>query len=265
MKICEDEIFGVLSVAEGHYNVRRMQEHQTKFWPVEAYLSKKEKCNRPLVIVIESPHIKEFEGVNIKNAVTNETVNARPANGTTGYNLLRQLALLLKKIPVNISDGNYPVLIINAIQLQCSRGVDTLIHRTRDFIHYWPSYQSSLIDRLSVLAPLLVINACTKGDFYIKNENGLLEKSKAYSSGFDHQFKRLLNSEFGYRQVDSGGELQFMGSFDLSGLVMYQLHHVYQNSGITIYKTTHPSSWGFREPRFSNYSDKIFEFSRIQV
>lgn len=262
LKICEDEIFGVLSVLAGDYSFRRTREYQTKFWSIDACISNKDKCHRPIALIIESPHIKEFEGVHLTNTVTEQIVKARPVNGATGVNLLQQLGSLFKKLPVQLGDGNYPVLIINAIQLQCSRGADTLIYRTRDFIHYWPSYRSSFINRLSRLAPSFVINACTKGDFYITNEKGEIVNIKAYNSGFDVHFKQLLNKEFGYRQVNSGGELQFMGSFDLSGLVMHQLHDIYKNNDIKIYKTAHPASWGFRAPNFTNYSDKCFEFSR---
>jgi len=262
LKICEDEIFGVLSVCSGDYSFRRSCEYQSKFWPIEAYIANKDKCNRPIALIIESPHIKEFVGVHIKNMVTEQIVNARPVNGATGRNILQQLHLLLKKLPLKLSDGNYPVLVINAIQLQCSRGADTLIYRTRDFIHYWPSCRASLVNRLSRLTPSLVINACTKGDFYIANDDGQIVNIKAYNSGFASNFKRLLNKEFGYQQVNSGGELQFMGTFDLSGLVMHQLYDIYKTSDIPIYKTTHPASWGFRAPNFTNYSDKCFEFSR---
>ena len=126
-----------------------------------------------LAIVLESPHKDEFNYEN-KNALG-------PAIGTTGDNIEKYLPEVVfnylpsKKNDCNISyepndqipNGTYKVLLINAIQYQCSLGEDTKLYRDKIFSKMWEDIKvrQDFIDRLKSHNPKVVINCCTKGDF----------------------------------------------------------------------------------------------------
>lgn len=282
MQICHDEVFGVLTVSQAGYRFRRTKNHTQTYWPVEMFIRHRERFNRPIVLVIESPHIKEFQVRHVTNALNGLPVYARPANGATGENICTHFAALLATLPQVLAQGHYPVVVVNAIQLQCSQGEDTCLYRTRRFIEHWPARVDDLTQRLRILDPVIAINACTKGDFYIRDEAGQLTRTKAFDAGFNPQFNRLLEQEFGYQQEltqtrgQAGGEcavvtppedddtdsLRFMNTIDLSGLVMYQLHQAYKQTDTLLCKTTHPAAWLYRVPMFTRFRQELFTYTK---
>lgn len=123
-----------------------------------------------IAIILESPHIKEY-----KNSLGIEG----PAMGSSGNRFNRQCIPVFNNnknvlisalgITANSQKKEYTVCFVNAIQYQCSLGFSPIKKDLRDkvFSGLWnrgpDSFRNDLIDRLNILKPKVIINACTKG------------------------------------------------------------------------------------------------------
>ena len=116
----------------------------------------------PIVIVLESPHKNEYDASG--NAIG-------PAQSTTGrlFNLKFTSMVSNSTIADAISLDTHDVIMVNAVQYQCSLGnpLNTRANRAiRDQI--WLNCLSGgcaqdLIYRIDAIDPMCVINLCTKG------------------------------------------------------------------------------------------------------
>ncbi len=123
-----------------------------------------ERPDTPIVILIlESPHFEEYAG----------NSSPRPAagksKGKTGYNIRNYFSTVisLHSLPQVIVNVDYPLILFNAIQYQCSLGVTTSKYRNRMFLECWNSFgRNDLKKRLTEIYEPgdIIINACTKGD-----------------------------------------------------------------------------------------------------
>jgi len=162
-----------------------------------------------IILILESPHIKEFEGEH------------GPAKGKTGDNIAGKLAEKLN----GVSDlkGKYQLILMNAIQHQCSLGFPTKYFRDVVFLNLWRKGggKTEFINRMNKLnieSNDIVINACTKGGH------------KDFKKHFGLQFKEHINkSEIGAYKVKEG----------LKNEVGIELN----NLKINYIKVAHPSSW----------------------
>lgn len=264
LKVCRDEVLAVLMVRGGQYQLRKTANYDTCFVGLDAYDKFKDRFKKPIVVVTESPHIEEFIVHGVRDILTGEHVHARPVNGATGRNIRDYLAGLLFREQISLEDGNYPVIVINALHEQCSLGVkDTCVHRTKNFLRLWADRKVFLEQRLSAIEPLLVINACTVGDFY--TENG----SSAYSSGnrntFEQHFIDLVQQQTGLSIAQSNQNITEQcigasGSIDLAGLTMFVIDKVY-NGRTLIAKTTHPAAWSRKQPSFQRRRNRVVLFT----
>ena len=109
---------------------------------------------RKIIIVLESPHVDEFEDENAPC----------PANGTTG----RFLRSFWDKIFGNAYDG-YAAVLVNAVQYQCSLGIQPIDGRTRDLVFQtlldMEFFREDLERRISAIVASgdVILNACTMG------------------------------------------------------------------------------------------------------
>ncbi|POZ53865.1 hypothetical protein [Methylovulum psychrotolerans] len=115
-----------------------------------------QRSNDPaLILILESPHIDEFK------------VNPpEPAKGWTVTNIKDYLYRFKSYLPTNDRE----LILVNAIQYQCSLGVDTEVFRYDIFTDVWNDFgETNFIERFSSLLKEgdFVINACTQG-----NESG---------------------------------------------------------------------------------------------
>ena len=137
---------------------------------------KKEKDCKVIALVLESPHKHEF--------FNNDTIreNPCPAMGTTGENIHKYFSeCLFKFIPykkdknksvkinncIKMLNGKYKVVLINAIQYQCSLGKDTKTFRDKIFSEMWENKEvkDCFRTRLGSYNPDIIINCCTKGHY----------------------------------------------------------------------------------------------------
>ncbi len=104
-----------------------------------------------ILLILESPHKEEFLG------------EPGPAKGFTGEMIKQHLATVLG-IP-NIE--NHGLILVNAIQYQCSLGAYTSVYRDRIFRAVWSNggkenFQNRIV---SIFQPGdLIVNCCTKGN-----------------------------------------------------------------------------------------------------
>ena len=125
--------------------------------------------NKTIVILLESPHIDEFN-------IQGQTYTTAPAWGKTGTMINKYFILALNNSISAIQNNcpnfltnitTYDVLLVNAIQYQCSLGMRPINIgiRNKVFACLWnktsDSFRQDLIERLKILNPDLIINACT--------------------------------------------------------------------------------------------------------
>jgi hypothetical protein len=107
-----------------------------------------------VILVMESPHTAEFE----------KGMPFGPANGPTGVNIRRLLQRVLEKVrPVS---ENSELVLMNAVQYQCSLGELPKIHRDAVFQKVWSEgAKEDFRERLQDVFRQgdVVINACTRG------------------------------------------------------------------------------------------------------
>lgn len=104
-----------------------------------------------LVLVLESPHIHEFTG------------EPGPAKGTTG----EYIAAFLRQVPGIQATDHRPVILVNAIQYQCSLGQPTARYRDRVFTAAWrDGGRTNFMRRLDFVyrSGDTVVCCCTKGN-----------------------------------------------------------------------------------------------------
>lgn len=138
-RACPDQFLGVVNelVAMSSF-AKRIPAHQR---PGHA-------C---VLLVLESPHVEEFVG------------EPGPAKGATGE-MIRQYLPTALGLP-NIHD--YGLLLVNAIQHQCSLGARTNVYRDRIFRSVWVNggeldFRNRII---SLFQPGdVLVNCCTKGN-----------------------------------------------------------------------------------------------------
>jgi hypothetical protein len=109
---------------------------------------------RCLILILESPHKNEY--INPCNPI--------PANGQTGENIRK----FLKSIEaLNASThSEYGLILMNAIEYQCSLGLDTSIHRSKIFRKTWRSGgRDNFLCRLKKTYKNddIILNCCTGG------------------------------------------------------------------------------------------------------
>ena len=109
---------------------------------------------KALILVLESPHRNEFED------------EPGPAKGTTG----RNIALFIRKVRGLEAKSEELLILINAVQYQCSLGHPTTEYRGKVFTAVWKHHggNDDFKDRLGKIYRLgdTVVCACTKDGKY---------------------------------------------------------------------------------------------------
>lgn len=104
-----------------------------------------------ILLILESPHKEEFVG------------EPGPAKGFTGEMIKQHLGTVLGLPDLE----NYGLILVNAIQHQCSLGSNTTIYRDRIFRAVWSNggaenFQNRIVSIFQVGD--LIVNCCTKGN-----------------------------------------------------------------------------------------------------
>jgi hypothetical protein len=143
-RACPDQYLGPLAgiLETSDFSVR-----------IPAVLRPTQPC---LIMILESPHIDEFNGA------------LGPAKGFTGE-MIRQHLRQSVSLP-NLED--FGLILVNAIQYQCSLGVSTERYRDAIFRATWDAgWRLSFGERIKQLVRTddVVVNCCTKGNDFAIN------------------------------------------------------------------------------------------------
>ncbi|WP_058953072.1 hypothetical protein [Clostridium tyrobutyricum] len=187
-----------------------------------------------IVIVLESPHIDEFNK-------TKCSIAPAPALGITGCNLDKYFE---EKIQGYLPDGKYHIILTNAIQYQCSLGTETDVFRDRMWLKLWicKEFNKNFIGRLEKYNPDIIINLCTKGSH---------KKDVLAPPGT----KTVINKE--YLENVCGNEETVNNNYKkttLNEITQESINEYSKNKKIICIKGTHPSSW---------YSEKNIRISKV--
>jgi hypothetical protein len=158
---CPDQWVGVVHVVNGAFK-----------WPESAEFSRRsiDELNKHvdmprLVIVLESPHIEEYNWDKEKT----EWVVVGPANGSAGRNIRQHLAAATRNKTELKDKAMLNLVLVNAVQYQCSLGnsLQTKVNKIlRDevFQECWVNGEADFKTRLSkcYLPGSIVINCCTQ-------------------------------------------------------------------------------------------------------
>jgi hypothetical protein len=120
-------------------------------------LSIRRSNGRCILLVMESPHIEEYR----------DPANPWPANGKTGKQLRAGVDKLAASVSLNGADG---LVLLNAINFQCSLGVPTRCFRDDVFIATWQDktigeehFKERLRGWYRPEQGDVIVNACTRG------------------------------------------------------------------------------------------------------
>lgn len=120
--------------------------------------SRSDSSRVAVIVILESPHIREFK---------KDGTAIGPLNNLNTQRSFRNM--LTKACPAvhELPDGELPVILVNAIQFQCSLAAKPKLFRTNVFLRLWAA--NAAVDLQTRLKRLvkhddLLINACTKGD-----------------------------------------------------------------------------------------------------
>jgi len=169
---CEDQFVAIIEITkekvvyvENDFSKRK----NSKEYENQRYLD-------TIALVLESPHKEEFKNIQ----------DIAPAKGTTGKNIEAMLlGILAKYIYINdihqhgaysltnskIKYGKYKLLLINAVQYQCSLGSlsgEKYKKRRDDIFSEMFSNQyvkTDFKERLEIYNPKIIINCCTGGEY----------------------------------------------------------------------------------------------------
>ena len=182
-KICPNEFIGFASIKWRKKKFRLREDYYTLFVHAEdtflycqrmltLYGKLVADIGRPIVVVLESPHVDEFFS-NPLQVFNGGVVYCRPANGVARGAAGVLLKEWLSEVLVNtkaLADGLlHPIIIANACQYQCSEGLPTRTGpRDENFLELFcgsdPRFNSTvLVQRLVSYNPSKIIVACTKG------------------------------------------------------------------------------------------------------
>lgn len=167
LKKCNDNYVGFFEYNNGIVNeslwfckhLRDINKDKVKI-SKDNLIDIKNKNEKIIVIVLESPHIDEFNKKKFN-------VAPAPALGSTGCNLDKYFCKVIERCfkKYMVKDGKYHVILSNAIQYQCSLGADTEVFRDRVWLKLWlnRSFKKYFIARLKEYSPDIIMNFCTKG------------------------------------------------------------------------------------------------------
>lgn len=157
----EDELIGELEYSsellKWVFNYR--EDYATVF--------EKPKNGLNLAIILESPHKYEFIDVNLSEGKGGK-IKSRPLNNCETKKGLKVMLNECFTDTFNKKLGEFKgqkinIVVINAIQFQCSLGLNPEHFRDEMFLKLWGECQQGLISRLNELNSICIINCCTVG------------------------------------------------------------------------------------------------------
>lgn len=156
---CPDQYVGDVLVTSSSIAPPRSSADCSDFAERQSIPPSRRSDTPAVILVLESPH-------------TNEYVDTTgPAKGRTGENI-RMLLGEACNLRHCLHNGSYPLILVNAIQYQCSLGCSTECFRDRVFAEVWErGGKRDFQDRIEAVHREgdVIVNACTAGKRTPKN------------------------------------------------------------------------------------------------
>lgn len=179
-----------------------------------------------IVIILESPHIEEYKDPKFR----------APALGLTGCYLQNYFYEIIK---LHLQKKHsYNVILMNAIQLQCSLGEEPKKFRDKLWCELWfeDGGKDNFIKRLGQYLPNIIINACTLGE-HIDSEG----KKKKPDLDFLESIgicKEMIKEQMENVNFESNDHI-----YRLKGYVQSAINDKFLKDGVKKMYISHPSSW----------------------
>lgn len=220
--IVKDQCYG--SIVYNGFNFQKIKRKRS---------SKTKRERSVIIIVLESPHVKEFNK-NTRYPLVNDKLFLKYFDDCLNGYIRKTNTHLFKK-------ERYDVILMNSIQYQCSLGFTTKKYRDIVFLTLWEFLHfefecrlKSLINSNKVAA---VINFVTKGD-HSKLSSSKLSTCKNISTS-------SVNNIF-FKEIGSVFKNSFFNS--LNDIVDDSILKVINNNIVHI-RGNHPSSWHSKKNR----------------
>lgn len=221
-EICKDNFVGTIELSEHKlYFEKDKRKDFIKENSIEKAVENQDFKN--IVIILESPHISEYEDVDF----------IAPAIGKTGELLQKYFYEII--INYLSEDEKYNVILMNAVQYQCSSGENPVKHRDENWCCLWfnDKKKDDFAERLKSYRPDIIINACTIG----KHTN---EKGKNQEPNLKY-VKDIIKC----KSVDTGTlkKLKMKKKYSLKGYVEAEIININFERNVELLLSPHPSSW----------------------
>lgn len=225
LEICPNIIAG--ENGETWFSKEKRKEHKD-----ELRIKKKKYLGKTIVIVLESPHTKEYADKNFIN----------PALGKTGKNLHTYFKQILDKIIKCDSSNdfsNYRIILMNSIRFQCSLGLPTEFFRDHIWLSLWinKGFKEDFIERLKSYHPDIIFNFCIQGDH--SGEYELCpQKLKGCKTVINEKYIQYLGLK---NPPNCLNNIKY--STTIQALVSYEISKDTLLKDKILYVGPHPSSW----------------------
>lgn len=168
VKPSPDQYVGELLVNAGKYTFNFYERDTIDYSETDyKFLSNNTYHEKNILVVLESPHRFEYDEYNNPIGL---------AMGKTGDNLFELFTFALNKSCLRINDGEYNVILTNAIQYQTSCGLNPIDRKLRDknWLDIYDNYggEEDFKKRIFMIKPRITLNLCTGG----RNIEGLRTK-----------------------------------------------------------------------------------------
>lgn len=184
-----------------------------------------------VLVILESPHKSEFDNI---------TGNPKlPLMNDNKFKTLfsKKIQPLLSNL--SYTNGCFQVVLMNAIQLQCSLGRQTVEYRDYVFLYFWEKLHIDFEKRLSNFLQgnnvCLVVNCCTKGRH--KEHKWLSNSKNKTKPGAQKSCNRAFVSELGIKK-----SLTKKHGCALRDFVAESIN-VVNVTNIPVLPVSHPASW----------------------
>ena len=244
LKKCSDNYVGFFEYNNGIVNenlwfcknLRNINKNKVKITK-DSLVDIKNQNEKIMLIVLESPNIDEFNKKKF-------SVSPAPALGRTGCNLDGYFCELIETCFNKdiVEDGKYHVILSNAIQYQCSLGVDTEVFRDRVWLKLWISrnFKYEFIKRLQIYEPDIIINLCTEGSH---KKDSLSPGGNSINAAY---LRSICDKKNSYRKVEK------VKSTTLRKLTQeaIEVYGTERKRKIKYFIGNHPSSWLYKKNRW---------------
>lgn len=247
---CPDQIIGTCKIGNSGFEfIENLIPRDVRKNNVKCNIENIKGSSNNILIILESPHKDEYKD---KECIA-------PALGKTGINLNKKFKSKIDNVIGNLENkvnlnGEYKLVLVNAIQYPTSLGFSTSNFRDRIWLNLWitKEFRKNLVERIKEYSPSIIINLCTNGSHkenpFVYDENSKDITMKFLENIFEDDDKFEIKKDVSEIYYD-GTRIYYDGSDSLTNirLKMFVQNAIeeYQNNNnkVVCLIGTHPSSW----------------------